>query len=100
MAILPRKQIAKEQLHQLRNRCAELCDQSMDMMLGEVLDQKKDYECTAMLHLLVSQNMGQALDMYIELYGPEVAKQHFDLILNARLRAAEARENGQSARMN
>ena len=68
MATLPRKQIAKEQLHQFRNRCAELCDQSIDMMLGEVVDQKKDYECAAMLHLLVSQNMGQALDIYIELY--------------------------------
>ena len=49
MATLPRKQIAKEQLHQLRKRCAELCDQSMDMMLGEVLDQKKDYESIIML---------------------------------------------------
>ena len=100
MATLHRKQILKEQLHQLRNRCAELCDQSIDMMLGEILDQKKDYECTAMLHLLVSQNMGQALDMYIELYGREIAEKHFDLILSARLRAAEARENGQSTRMN
>ena len=97
MATLPRKQIAKERLHQLRDRCAELCDQSMDMMLSEVLNKKKDYDCTAMLHLLVSQNMGQALDMYIELYGREVAKQHFDFILKARLRAAEARHHGQSA---
>ena len=72
----------------------------MDMMLGEVLDQKKDYECTAMLHLPVSQKMGQALDMYIELYSREVAKQHFDLILKARLIAAETRDHGQSAFLN
>ena len=99
MATLHRKQILKEQLHQLRNRCAELCDQSIDMMLGEVLDQKKDYKCTAMLHLLVSQNVGQALDIYIELYGRQIAEKHFDLILNARLRAAEARDHGHSTRM-
>ena len=100
MATLPWRKIPKEQMYQLRNRCAELCDQSMDMMLGEVLDQKKDYECTAMLHLLVSQNMGQPLDMYIEPYGREIAEKHFDLILNARLRAAEARNNRQSAFLN
>ena len=72
----------------------------MDMMLGEVLDQMKDYECTAMLHLLVSQNTGQALDIYIELYGREVAKQHFDLTLKARRRAAKARDHEQSAFLN
>lgn len=97
MTTLPQKQIGKEQFHQLHNRCAELCDQSMDMMLSEVLNKKKDYECTAILHLLVSQNMGQTLDMYIELYGREIANQHFDLILKARLRAAKARDHGQSA---
>ena len=100
MANFPWKNIPRKQLHRLRDRCAELCDESMDMMLGEVMDQKKDNHCSAMLHLLISQNMGQALDMYIELYGREVAKQHFDLILNARLRAAEARDHGQSSFLN
>ena len=100
MALRPNEKITKKQLHQIRDRCAELCDERMHVMLNEVLVQEKDDQCSAMLHLLISQNMGQALDMYIELHGREVAEKHFAIISSARLQAAETREIGQSGLMN
>jgi hypothetical protein len=43
---------------------------------------------------VVSQNIGQAIDLYILCYGAELAQTHITNIVEARLEAAMKREAG------
>lgn len=92
---LPNIKLTKEVLLKLHAQARSLLDEK----LGEVMEEVERSELSndkksAYLHLVVSQNIGQAIDLYILCYGAELAQTHITNIVEARLEAAMKREAG------
>ena len=92
---LPNIKLSKDVLLKLRSQARALIEDKLGEVMEDVLNTELSKDATeAYLHLVVSQNIGQAIDLYILCYGKEAAKKHIEYILEARMDAAIQREAG------